>query len=467
MGDRHDEFKQLKSGLADINTQRGGGPDGVKGFYAEHINAAYSNLERIDKGIAARERVIDDNGDWDAIVNYSKGNTGRPIQDKVGYTYSYYKNKLSSGQYDGGTLRINPDNPVFSDEKKLKDLKEIAKQHGIKIEEGKVTEKELKTLAKAAGVEGKLRSKAGLDQTAPVTASLYVTSKEMEYAVKNAKEKVAEVNSYIYDTTSKFLSENAAQINAVGIQQAESAAGFAAVFSITRNTMAVLKGEENFGQATKEVVTDVASAAVMGYATGAISNALGVAGGDASLLINGTIQITKQMTAYLNGSINEEVLVKNVAELGVQLSAAYIGRAVGKSIGAMAGPIGILVGQYVGEMISTAVCADVMSTIKASKEFEKQNQKAISLYRNAEREIRASQERLEELIQKENNELLEAIAKGMDSIAHGIMNGSYNEVESGLACIGQKFGVNLEMLQENRVTYENLFDDSSDTIVFD
>ena len=467
MGDRHEQFRQLKKDLADINTQRGGGPNGVKGFYAEHVNSTYGNLERIDKGIAARENVIDDNGDWDAVIKYATGSSGRHIQDKVGYTFSYYKNKISSNQYDEGILRINPDNLIFSDERKLSELTELAKEHGIKIVKGSVTEKEVKTLAVVAGYEGKVRSTLGMEQKAPLTAGLYVDSKEIAYAVETVQAKVTGVNAYIYDTTVNFISENGGRVNAAGLNQAESAACFAAAMSIGRNAIAVLKGDEDFSQAAKDVISDTTAAAVMGYATGAISEVLGVATSDASLLINGTIQLSKQLIAYVDGDIDEEKLVENVAEISVQLTSAYIGRMIGGSIGSIGGPIGIMVGQFVGEMISTAVCADIISAIKSSKVFEKQNQRIILLYRNAEREIRASQVRLEALIQKENNELLEAIFVGMDSIARGIMNGSYAEIETGLASIGDKFGLGLDLLKKDIVTYDNLFDESVNAIVFD
>ena len=234
--------------------------------------------------------------------------------------------------------------------------------------------------------------------------------------------------------------------------------------SIGRNTVALLKGEEEFSQAAKYVIADVTATAVMGYATGAVSEVIGVATGDASILINGTIQLSKQLITYLEDDIDEQELVENIAEIGAHLAIAYIGRIVRGSIGSIGGPIGIVAGQFVGEMISTAVCADIISTIKASKEFEKQNDKIIALYKNAEFEIRASQARLESLIQKENDELEKAIASGMDQIVFGIINDSYNDIELGLADISEKFGLNLEQLQKEKITRNNLFD--AETIVF-
>ena len=468
MGERHDQFRQLKKDLSDIDVNRGGGPEkGLKGFYAEYINSTYSNIGRIDKGIAAREKVIDDNGDWDAVIKYATGSSGRNIQDKVGYSFSYYKNKISSHQYDNGVLRINPDNPIFSDERKLEELNKRAKEHGIQIVKGSVSEKEAKNLATVAGVEGKVRTSLGMKNKAPITAELYADSKEVSYTVENVHKKVTEVNEFIHDTTSTFISENVAKLNEAGLEQAASAAQFAAAMSIGRNAFAVIKGDEDLSDVAKEAIKDTTSAAFIGYATGIAKESLGISKSDASLLINGTIQISKQLIAYVDGDIDEEIMVKNIAEISVQLAAAYIGRMIGGSIGSIGGPIGIAAGQFIGEMISTAVCADLVSAIKSAKEIEKQNNKVIALYKNAEREIRASQERLEELIQKENNELLNAISDGMDCIAYGILNGSYDEIEIGLSNISDKFGLSLEELQKDRITKENLFDSFSDTIIFE
>ena len=468
MGDRHQQFRQMKRDLADININRGGGSErGLKGFYAEYINSTYANLERIEKDVLAREVVIDDNGDWDAVIKYATGSSGRQIQDKVGYKFSDYRNKIESNQYDGGILRLNPDNPIFSDEQKLGELKSLAKEHGIKIVKGSVSEKEVKTLAIIAEKEGQVRSALGIDKRAPLTAELYTDSKEIEYAVDNIKKRVTEVNEYIYDTTNNFLSENAARINAAGLDQAESAACFAAAMSIGRNTIAVLKGKEEFSQAAKDVIVDVTSAAVLGYATGTVSEIIGVTTRDASLLVNGTIQLSKQLIAYFEGDIDEQKLVENIAETGAQLAAAYIGRIVGGSIGSIGGPIGIVIGQFIGEMISTAVCSDIISAIKASKEFEKRNERIISLYKNAEREIRESQARLESLVQKENDELLKAISSGMDKIAWGFLNSSFEDIELGLADIGEKFGMSLEQLQKDKLTQSNLFDENAEMIIFD
>lgn len=466
MREKHEEFKQLKEDMADINTRRGGGPNGLKGFYAEHVNKTYNNLERINSGIAARQEVIDNNGVSDAVIRYTNGAYGRPIQDKMGYTFSYHKKVIASAKYAGHEYVINPDNPVFSNEKQLNELKTLAKEHNIKIVKGSVTESELKKVAVIAGVEGSIREMIGLENTAPVTSEIYVDAKEIAYDVNCVKEKVVEVNEYIYDKTSVFLSKNIAQINAVGMNQAKSAAQFASALSIGRNAIAVLKGDEELSDAAKDVIVGTASAAVMGYATGAVAEG-GVATGDASFLINGTIQISKQLFAYLDGEIDEEKMLENIAETSVQFAAAYIGRVVGGAIGSIAGTVGGIVGQFVGEMVTTAICADIISAIRFSEEFNKQNRRIISLYRNAEYEIRVSQARLEQLIQKENNELIEVISQGMDSISEGIMNGSYEKIEAGLVTIGEKFGMTLENFQKALITKDNLFSGAGEVIVFD
>lgn len=129
MSETHEEFRHLKTEMSKINTERGGGASGLKGFYAESTNAAYDNLNRIDAGIGARQIVIDNNGDADAIIKYTNGQFGREIQYKNGYQYSKHKEFLSSGKYDNMIYAVNNDNPIFDNPKQMETLNALAKEH--------------------------------------------------------------------------------------------------------------------------------------------------------------------------------------------------------------------------------------------------------------------------------------------------------------------------------------------------
>ena len=174
-------------------------------------------------------------------------------------------------------------------------------------------------------------------------------------------------NEDIAQKTSSFMSENHAKINKAGVSNALASAEFAAAFSVAKNAMSVIRDEKDGEDAAKEVLKDTVSAGVLGYATGAISEAAKVKGlkeNRTALLVNGTIQITKQIYSYVNSDIDEKQLVQNIAETTAYLTAAYAGRIVGEAVGmAAGGPIGAAVGQYVGEMITTAVCSTIIDTV--------------------------------------------------------------------------------------------------------
>ena len=258
---------------------------------------------------------------------------------------------------------------------------------------------------------------------------------------------------FISAQTGRFMSENFKQINAAGVDEAVNSAMFAAVLSTTKNTISVIKGEESATEAIKEILYDTSSAAVLGYTTGVVKDVFNIGElGDAALLVNGTIQISKQVFSYVNGEIDERQLLNNVAESTAYLAAAYVGRIIGSQLI----PIPI-VGSYIGEMITTAICSEVISTIKTTKEFEKKNKKYISLYHRAEREIKASNERLKSIIEAENEELKIIIREGFESIYNGINDNSYDLMIKGLGAIGSKFGISEEELKKDRVTRENIF----------
>lgn len=442
-----EEYKKMNHDLANIDPNRGGSPNKSKGYYAEIVNTTENNLERIKNNTAARECVINNNGPADAIVVYKNGQTGRQIQDKVGYTFSQLKNNINSGKYDNMIFRINKDHPVLKNKKAINLLKQEARQHNIKIEIGKTTEKEVLELAKNTTNESKLRNAIGLDDTkAPVSASVFTAKTFLKDSVKNSKD-------FISENTGRFMSENFKQINAAGVDEAVNSAMFAAVLSTTKNTISVIKGEESATEAIKEILYDTSSAAVLGYATGVVKDVFNIGElGDAALLVNGTIQISKQVFSYVNGEIDERQLLNNVAESTAYLAAAYVGRIIGSQLI----PIPI-VGSYIGEMITTAICSEVISTIKTTKEFEKKNKKYISLYHRAEREIKASNERLKSIIEAENEELKIIIREGFESIYNGINDNSYDLMIKGLGAIGSKFGISEEELKKDRVTRENIF----------
>lgn len=453
-----EEYNHMEQGIAELNTSRGGSPNRLKGFIAEQMNTADSNVDRIQEGVAARECVIDDNGPADAIVKYKNGQLGRPIQDKCGYDYYYYKKILSEGTYDGMILRINGDNPVFENEQQLKVLSELAREHGVKIERAKVTKAKVEKIAELASKEGKIRTAFGMKNTAPVTAKMVSTQKKMEYAVSDA-------NRFVSEQVSKFLPEDVAEINRAGLDSAMKTAAFAAALSVSQNLFRVVEGDKAFDEAAKEILIDTSSSAVIAYATGAASKALGFENqSDAAILVTGTVQISRQVFSYVSGDIDERQLLDNVSQTAAYLAATYIGKTIGGTIGSAAGPLGTVVGQYVGELITSAVCSEVISIIQQEKAAKKYNQKMLALAHHAESEIRLSQERVQLLINDKNREFLNKISAGYDRLVNGIALNDMDMASAGIIAIGEQFDISEEVLRRGHVTQGHIFDHKSRVI---
>lgn len=283
---------------------------------------------------------------------------------------------------------------------------------------------------------------------------------------ENVNDIVSEQINFINEATKIHISQNIKEIHQSGLDRAQDEALFAAVLTVTKNTVSVCKGEKNIKDASKDALTDVASAYVMGYAKGAVAETFGFKYGQELFLVEGAVRITKQIVAYANNEITEEQLINGIAETSVLMCAKFIGKNMGRIVGNKLLPgVGGDIGAYIGEMITTAICSEVISTIKATKEFEKQNQKYIALYHRAESEIKASNERLTAIIEAENNELRAIIQKGFEDIYIGINGNSYDSIMKGLATIGSKFGVTEDDLKKDLVSKDNIFKNTEKVLV--
>ena len=266
-------------------------------------------------------------------------------------------------------------------------------------------------------------------------------------------------------------------INHVGLESATYAAIFASTLSVMQNTADIVKGDIGLNDALKNVFFDISSSATSAYVFGAIGKKLSIGDSEAGLLVAGTIQISQQIFEYIDGNVDGYQLISTVAETAALISAAHIGKELGCILGDILIPIpivGAYIGAYLGEMITTAICNEVINTIKLVneyaklyQEFEKHNNKMISLYKRAEHEIRASQARLEYIIQQENEELSRAIKQGLNEIALGTQNNSFEQILSGITTIGNEFGLNEEDYTKDFVSQGSIFSNADDTLVFD
>lgn len=233
--DAIEEYANMANELSKINVNRGG-KNGLKGFYAEHINAAENNIGRIKKGLKSREVVLDDNGVADTAIKYTNGQYGQMTQDKVGYTKSDYKNWIKKGRYDGQVLRVNQDNPILKDSKIL----ELAKEYGIKIDGTGVKESEVDLLAKCAQKESEFRQKIHMSKKAPATIQFYALSKQMKV------------------------------VHNLSVSAAKTSAGFAAGMSFANNMYLYLEGDIELSEMACEVAKDAIKSGVSTYIGGMI-----------------------------------------------------------------------------------------------------------------------------------------------------------------------------------------------------
>ena len=259
-------------------------------------------------------------------------------------------------------------------------------------------------------------------------------------------------------------------INQAGKEEAVNSAIFASALSVTTNAVSVVKGEKDCKEAVKDTVKDTVTAAAAGYATGALMKQIALEHTEASILVNGSVQIAKQVLSLASGEITTDEFIAKTAETAAHITAGYIGKCVGGAIGEVLIPIpvvGAYIGQYVGEVVTTLICSNLIDTIRFSKEFEKRNSQVIALYKRAEHEIRASQNTLKYIINKENGNLVKNVSDGLQDILDGIKNNSYDSIQGGIISIGNEFGMTENDFKKDLITKDNIFSGSDETIILE
>ncbi len=306
-----------------------------------------------------------------------------------------------------------------------------------------------------------------------------------EDAVTDLKENISDTVASGVGVTKSFLgqyvdTDTLALLNQAGVDAATSAAVFSGVISIVENTKKVAAGEESSNEAIRQVAADVGGAAATAYVSGIASKVIAdqiggnISANDAAMLAVPAQMISKLVISFASGDISGEQFVQNVAETSAYMIAAYMGKNVGAFLGTGVGMIignallpgvggtvgvelGRMVGAVVGEMVSTIICAEVITSVRFTKTIEDRSKKMAAICRNAEREIRLSQERLRAIIGEENSKFCNSIEDGYQKIALGIWNNSSSQIQDGLATIGGLFGLNEEDFSHIRTTKSNLF----------
>lgn len=350
------------------------------------------------------------------------------------------------------------------------EMREYMSEHDLTIHEGQdgVTEYLVERLIHQTfrhyGGRGKLRGFENPDSNRIIQSKLSEGAVNVNKMAVKGLEKFDNAidctNDFIEQQTAKFLTKDLSELNRAGVDEATKAAIFAATLSVTQNAISVANGKKDAKEATKNVLVDISSVAVLSYATGVTKKALNLDNrSEAALIVTGTVQISKQVFAYCSGEIDERQLLENVAETSAYLASAYIGKMIGATVGGLVlpGPIGSKIGEYVGEMITTAFCSTVIDTIHYEKGSIRYEKRMMALAKRAEREILMSQERLEYIVREKNNEIIDALNKGYDKFIEGIQFLDYETASSGLMEIGMQFGIEAENFTQGHVTKGNIF----------
>lgn len=279
--------RETFNNISKLNVNRGN----LKGFVFEHLHVKEMNYELMKKGLKAE--VIDNNGLADIVVrNINTGKVVEKIQAKCGYESGV--TNLSRYAKDGQTIVINGDS---------KNLAKTLTKQGIDFKKSPVTNKEATNTANLMKTERKfLRTK-----NSPVTTKGLQTRE----IIRNGHN--------------------------TGLKGARNGALFGAGISIGSNTVEVIRGDKEIGEAIADVTIDTAIAGATGYVAGAAgsfiaSTSVGSAAIGAVSSGVGALAATSAGTAVIGAA--------SAATAGIAATSAVVTGAVATGATAAASTIG-------------------------------------------------------------------------------------------------------------------------------
>ena len=291
---------KMGDGLSRLNTMRGG-EKGFKGFVAEEMQAAEYSAQ------GQSTAVINNNGPADLIFT---GKNGRKYlkQMKMGYR----PGQIDFSKYKGQTVVVDKGNPYF------KQLVKEGKAHGVKVVEGTITNEEAKALSKAMQIETK------------------ITGAEKATIVP----KVAAAHK-------------------AGLQAGKTGALYGAGFSFATNTLDVLNGDKEVGEAAKSVLEDTAISYGAGYAVGVAGSAFAGTSVGASAIASASAAGFAITGTTVGGAVigAAGAATGAVAAAGTSATGAIVGAVgtVGSAVGGAA--VSITAGTAVGGAVAAGVGA--------------------------------------------------------------------------------------------------------------
>lgn len=219
-----------------------------------------------------------------------------------------------------------------------------------------------------------------------------------------------------------------------GIQTAETSAIIGGSVSIVKNIVAVCKGEEETGDAIKNVAKDTATTAAVGYATGFTGSALKGAMQNsksqyvralsktnvAGTIVAFTVAATKTMSRYIDGEIDAVECLETLGEQGTGMIASSMFTVIGQTVIPIP-VVGGLIGGMVGYALSSATYGVLVGTLK---EAELAHEERIAIEQVCEEHIKMIREYRAQMNSIINEYLLETTE---------IFNESFSGIKDALA----------------------------------
>lgn len=433
-------YEEMGKELANLNTKRGGSSEQLKGFVAEITNTTEANIDRIHRGIVAREYVIDDNGPADAIIKYANGQAGRSIQDKCGYTYSALKKMIEDGKYDGQILRINPDHPVFENENHIKELNKLAKAHGMKIDAGSVSSNRNKELSDKMVFEGKVRSMLNMDTTAPVTAKVYTVQKQAEYVVSETKQD-------IYNVAENVGGEKFAQINQESMDAAIGAMSVAAITTLVDNSVKVARGEKTKEEAVRDSAKTIGETGITRYTQKTVTqitenvinktmqestfkSMAGKAGNDVAVVV---VKTGQEFVKYCKNEISVDDMLENTSEIITEQIVQFMG-------GMLFSVIPIPGSEYIGRYVATVLYHSAQQTKMDQKKLDNYISFMGGISRETTREIEKYREEFAAYTTSYNAKAMEQLSQSFLLLDQGLNENNIEKSSQAIELLANMVG---------------------------
>ena len=225
-----------------------------------------------------------------------------------------------------------------------------------------------------------------------------------------------------------------------GWEQAKTGAVIGAAISSAMNALAVIRGDKNAGEATRDIATATAAAAATGYITAAAGSLIkGSMQNSASSVLRAASKSNLPAAMVTAGIEASKIIKKCLAgELSAGECSAELGEAganmIGSSLFAVAGQILIpipVAGAMAGSMIGCAITSASLGVLKtALREENLERQRRIMIERECEDHIRRLRE-----FEKELDRYFERYFEDMkDSLTGALsqMKTALNTADSGM-----------------------------------